>query len=154
MCSHRARSQPGCGVAIVSDNGLMPGPVLVGHFLTRTQVARRVGIATTEVVDRPDLLRIGGTWLEEVYFAFQLDTSGVRQSLGTVVAHLRRVFDDEAIADWLVRPHPDLSTTTPLAWLASGGSSDRATAAAASAGPNRSLWVDTTRLLPGQRSDG
>jgi len=138
---------------IVGDNGILPGPVLVGHFLTRNQVARRVGIAATEVVDRPDLLRIGGTWLEEVYFAFQLDKAGVRQSLGIVVAHLRRVFDDEAIADWLVRPHPALSTTTPLAWLASGGASDRATAAAESAGPNRSRWVDTTRLTPGQRKD-
>lgn len=153
MCSDRARSQPGCDVATVSDNGLLPGPVLVGHFLTRNQVARRAGIATTEVLDRPDLLRIGGTWLEEVYFAFQLDKAGVRQSLGIVVAQLRRVFDDEAIADWLVRPHRDLSTTSPLVWLASGGSSDRATAAAESAGPHRSLWMDTTHLTPGQRSD-
>jgi hypothetical protein len=109
--------------------------VLVGHFLTRNQVARRVGIAPWEVVHRPDLLRIGGTWLEEVYFAFQFDKAGVRQSLGMVVAHLRRVFDDEAIADWLIRPHSSLSTTAPLAWLASGGSPDRTIAAAESSGP-------------------
>jgi hypothetical protein len=118
-------------------NGFVPGPVLVGHFLTRRQVARRVAIDSEEVVQRPDLLRIGGTWLEEVYFAFQFDTSGVRQSLGVVVAHLRRVFDDESIADWLVRPHGELSSTTPLAWLASGGSSEQVTTASAIAGPYR-----------------
>ena len=118
-------------------NGFVSGPVLVGHFLTRRQVARRVAIDSEEVVQRPDLLRIGGTWLEEVYFAFQFDTSGVRQSLGVVVAHLRHVFDDESIADWLVRPNGELSSTTPLAWLASGGSSDRVTTASAIAGPHR-----------------
>jgi hypothetical protein len=121
----------------MNGNRAVQGPVLVGHFLTRRQVARRVAIDSREVVQRPDLLRVGGTWLEEVYFAFQFDTSGVRQSLGMVVAHLRRAFDDESIADWLVRPHPDLSTTTPLAWLASGGSSEQVTTASAIAGPHR-----------------
>jgi hypothetical protein len=124
---------------IVGDDDALWGPVLVGHFLTRKQAARRAGIAPWEVVDRPDLLRIGGTWLEEVYFAFQFDTAGVRQSLGMVVAHLRRMFDDEAIADWLVRPHSSLSTTPPLAWLASGGSSDGALAAAEFSGPFAAL---------------
>jgi hypothetical protein len=121
----------------MSGNGVVPGPVLVGHFLTRRQVARRVVIDSEEVVQRPDLLRIGGTWLEEVYFAFQFDNSGVRQSLGVVVAHLRRVFDDESIADWLVRPHGELSSTTPLVWLASGGSSEQVTAASGIVGPHR-----------------
>ena len=92
-------------------------------------------IDAEEVVERPDLLRIGGTWLEEVYFAFQFDTSGVRQSLGMVVANLRHAFDDESIADWLVRPHAALSSTTPLAWLASGGSSDLTLTASELSGP-------------------
>jgi hypothetical protein len=121
----------------LSGNGVVPGPVLVGHFLTRRQVARRVAIDSKEVVQRPDLLRIGGTWLEEVYFAFQFDNNGVRQSLGVVVAHLRRVFDDESIADWLVRPHGELSSITPLVWLASGGSSEQVTTASGIVGPHR-----------------
>jgi hypothetical protein len=121
----------------MSGNGVVPGPVLVGHFLTRSQVAHLVAIDSREVVQRPDLLRIGGTWLEEVYFAFQFDTSGVRPSLGVVVADLRRVFDDEFIADWLVRPHGALSSTTPLAWLASGRPSEQVTTASTIASPHR-----------------
>jgi hypothetical protein len=121
----------------MNGNGVVQGPVLVGHFLTRRQVAYRVAIDSREVMQRPDLLRIGGTWLEEVYFAFQFDTSGVRQSLGVVVANLRRVFDDEFIADWLVQPHGALNSTTPLAWLASGGSSEQVTTASTIAGPHR-----------------
>ncbi|MEN8238080.1 MAG: hypothetical protein ABFR53_02635 [Actinomycetota bacterium] len=113
------------------------GYILVGHFLTRTQVARRAAIDRKEVVDRPDLLRVGGIWLEEVYFAFQFDTNGVRQSLGVVVASLRRLFDDESIADWLVRPHGALSSATPLAWLAAGGSREQVTLASEVAGPGR-----------------
>jgi hypothetical protein len=123
---------------IPNDNGRVPGPVLVGHFLTRNQAARRVAVGREEVVQRPDLLRIGGTWLEEVYFAFQFDTRGVRQSLGVVVANLRHAFDDESIADWLVRPHAALSSATPLAWLASGGSWEQVTTASDLAGPQSS----------------
>lgn len=120
---------------MVTEDEFVSGPVLVGHFLTRDQVACRVSIESQEVVQRPDLLRIGGTWLEEVYFAFQFDTRGVRQSLGIVVANLRRVFDDEFIADWLVQPHAALSSDSPLAWLASGGSRERVTTAVELAGP-------------------
>ncbi len=117
-------------------SGAGHGHVLFGHFLTRRQVAQRISMHTSEVVARPDLLRIGGTWLEEVYFAFQFDHRGVRQSLGVVVAALRRDFDDEAIADWLARPHPALSTTSPLAWLSVGGSSDEVLHAAEMLGPD------------------
>jgi len=117
----------------------MRGFVLVGHFLTRSQVARRIAIDGREVVERPDLLRIGGTWLEEVYFAFQFDTRGVVQSLGVAVSHLRRAYDDESIADWLVRPHAALSSATPLAWLAAGGSGDQVLTASEIAGPYRYL---------------
>jgi hypothetical protein len=92
-------------------------------------VARRISIDGREVVERPDLLRVGGTWLEEVYFAFQFDAAGVRPALGMVVAHLRRAFDDESIADWLVRPNAELSSASPLAWLAAGGSEEPVTLA-------------------------
>jgi len=118
-------------------SGAGHGHVLFGHFLTRRQVAQRISMHTSEVVARPDLLRIGGTWLEEVYFAFQFDRGGVRQSLGVVVATLRRTYDDEAIADWLTRPHEALNSTTPLAWLSAGGSSDEVLGAAEIRGPGR-----------------
>jgi hypothetical protein len=120
-----------------NDEGAIGGFVLVGHFLTRSQVARRVEIRGDEVVERPDLLRIGGTWLEEVYFAIQFDATRVIQSLGIAVAHLRRAYDDESIADWLVRPHAALSSATPLAWLTAGGSGDQVTVASEIAGPLR-----------------
>lgn len=109
--------------------------MLVGHFLTRRQVARKLSIELGEVIDRPDLLRIGGTWLEEVYFAFQFDARTVRRSLGGVVAHLRREFVDESIADWLVRPHVTLGSVTPLAWLAAGGSGHQVIHAANTSAP-------------------
>lgn len=123
----------------VNTNGATHGYVLVGHFLTRTQVARRVAIDNDEVLHRPDLLRIGGTWLEEVYFAFQFDSGGVIQTLGRAVAQLRRAYDDESIADWLARPHSALSSTTPLAWLAAGGSGDTFVIASEVAGPDSRL---------------
>ncbi len=69
-----------------------------------------------EATHRPDLLRIGGTHLEEVYFAFQFDGAGIRRDLGRVVQRLHRNHDDVTIADWLARPNPGLSLMSPLEW--------------------------------------
>ncbi len=109
--------------------------ILIGHFLLRREAARRAGISPEEVTQRPDLLRIGGTWLEEVYFAFQFDESGIRSDLGHLVRELRRSFDDMTIADWLARPNEALSGATPLRWLAAGGDGEHLAKAASSAGP-------------------
>lgn len=109
--------------------------ILLGHFLTRTQAAHRASIQSSEVVQRPDLLRIGGTWLEEVYFAFQFDRIGVRHDIGVIVQQLRRRFDDETIADWLVRPNALLSSATPLDWARAGGDDTRLVRASTAAGP-------------------
>jgi hypothetical protein len=65
-------------------------------------------------------LRIGGTFLEEVYFAFQFDGTGIRRDLGRVVQRLHRNHDDVTIADWLARPNPALSHLSPLEWARSG----------------------------------
>lgn len=94
--------------------------ILVGHFLTRTDAANRAGVPSNQLVHRPDLLRIGGLWLEEVYFEFQFDRAGIRRGLGVVVEDLSRRFDDLVIADWLARPNWVLSGSTPLRWVASG----------------------------------
>jgi hypothetical protein len=95
--------------------------ILLGHFLTRREAARRAAIPRRELMRRPDLLRIGGTWLEEVYFEFQFDGHGIRPELGRIVRLLRGQFDDFAIADWLVRPNEHLAGYTPLRWVAIEG---------------------------------
>lgn len=111
--------------------------ILIGHFLTRTQAARRAGVLPKVLVHRPDLLRIGGAWLEEVYFEFQFDRSGIRRDLGRVVKDLRRHFDDLTIADWLARPNTVLSGSTPLRWVLTGRDDETLLKAAANAGPVR-----------------
>lgn len=103
--------------------------------MTRAEAARQAQIPVDEVVQRPDLLRIGGRWLEEVYFAFQFDDEGIRGDLGRVIQGLRRHFDDLTIADWLARPNHELSGASPLRWDRMGGSHLRLAKAAANAGP-------------------
>ena len=100
----------------------MPELVLLGPFLTRAEAARRAGLSSKEVRARPDLLRIGGRWLEEVYFAFQFDDGGIRRGIGGAVLSMRGYLDDETIADWLIRPNLDLAAETPLRWDAQGRS--------------------------------
>jgi hypothetical protein len=109
--------------------------ILVGHFLTRLEAARRAGIPSEEAAQRPDLLRIGGTWLEEVYFEFQFNDRGIDPRLGRVVRSLHRRFDDIDIADWLARPNDELDGSTPLRWLETGDDASRIVDAAAKAGP-------------------
>ncbi len=109
--------------------------ILLGHFLTRHEAAKRSGMSGNEVLHRPDLLHIGGTWLEEAYFGFQFDDLGVRSDLASVVRPLRDRFDDIVIADWLARPNEMLSAYSPLRWLALGGDISRVEDAAVSAGP-------------------
>jgi hypothetical protein len=109
----------------------MTDHILIGHFLLRAEAARRAGVTTEELVRRPDLLHIGGTWLEEVYFEFQFDESGVRRDLGSVVQLLRQSFDDLTIAEWLACPNEMLAGTTPLRTLASGRSDGQLARAAA-----------------------
>jgi hypothetical protein len=114
--------------------GVETDHILIGHFLLRAEAAQRAGIPTEELIRRPDLLHIGGTWLEEVYFEFQFDESGIRSDLGAVVQTLRRSFDDLAIAEWLARPNEELAGATPLRKLSSGGSTEQLAKAAESVG--------------------
>jgi hypothetical protein len=109
--------------------------ILIGHFLLRHDAARRGGISGEELVQRPDLLRIGGRWLQEVYFEFQFDEFGIRRELGSLVQTLRRDFDDLVVADWLVRPNEALSGATPLVAIAKGVRGDQLSKAVANAGP-------------------
>lgn len=109
--------------------------ILLGHFLTRREAASRAHITTREVATRPDLLRVGGTWLEEVYFAFQFSKRGVRQDVGRIVRDMRRRFDDDVIADWLARPNAHLDGFSPIRWLDTGRDADRVDKASYDAGP-------------------
>ena len=99
----------------------MTDHILIGHFLLRSEAAQRAGISNDELARRPDLLHIGGTWLEEVYFEFQFDEFGVRRDLASVVQLLRRSFDDLTIAEWLARPNEELGGATPLRRVVTGG---------------------------------
>lgn len=108
----------------------MTDHILIGHFLLRSEAAQRAGISKEELVRRPDLLHIGGTWLEEVYFEFQFDEFGVRRDLASVIQPLRLTFDDLTIAEWLARPNELLAGATPLRKLLTGGSVDQLTMAA------------------------
>ena len=113
----------------------MSEKILVGHFLTRHDAAVRAGVSDDEVTQRPDLLRIGGRYLEEVYFAFQFNGHGIRRDLGSVIAHLRKRYDDETVADWLARPNDTLGRMTPLGWIASGHDGRKIATAARQHGP-------------------
>jgi hypothetical protein len=77
--------------------------VLKGPFLDRATAAHRSGIDPQELRLRPDVLRIGGRSLPEVYFAFQFDDEGLRPDLAAIVRRLRAEFEDEEIADYLAR---------------------------------------------------
>jgi hypothetical protein len=111
--------------------------ILVGHFLLRSEAAQRAGISKDELIQRPDLLRIGGTWLEEVYFEFQFDQSGIRRNLATMVRELRGSFDDLVIAEWLASPNEVLAGATPLRRALAGAPASVLSKAAAEAGPQR-----------------
>lgn len=111
--------------------------ILVGHFLLRSEAAQRARISTDELVRRPDLLRIGGTWLEEVYFEFQFDQSGIRRNLAMIVRELRGSFDDLTIAEWLACPNEVLAGAPPLRRALTGARASVLFRAAAEAGPER-----------------
>lgn len=109
--------------------------ILQGPFLTRAQAARRAGIPARLLVHRPDLLRVSGQWLPEVYFEFQFDEAGVRPDLGSVVLSLKGRYTDLEISDWLVHPNRMLGHTSPLRFLNGGGGVESVVAAAEGEGP-------------------
>jgi len=123
--------------------------VLQGPFLTRAQAARRAHVSPLLITHRPDLLRLGGTWLQEVYFAFQFDEHGVRPGIGQVVQGLKPRFDDIAIGGWLVRPNEELGLSSPLDWLGGGGDIDQVLAAAGKDGPEARAVPEADPAIPG-----
>ena len=109
--------------------------ILQGPFFTRAQAARRAGVPAQLLRHRPDLLKVGGGWLQEVYYAFQFDPDGVRPDIGRVVQCLRGRRPDVEIGDWLARPNRSLHHASPLRFLNSGGSVEEVIAVAESQVP-------------------
>lgn len=127
---------------------------LMGPFLTRAQVAHLLNVPPSTLPSRPDLLRVGGTWLQEVYFAFQFDHNRIRRGVSTVVLALKREYGDEAIADWLIRPHAEMGHDTPLHWLCVGREPSRVLEASTTTGPivDEPCPVDTSYRVESETS--
>lgn len=103
--------------------------------MTALEAAARAHVPLELVRRRPDLLRLGGHSLPEVYFAFQFDESGVRPPVGTVVQRLKQTYQDRDISEWMATPHPDLEYVTPVGYLHHGGAIGTVMKAAAHDGP-------------------
>ena len=102
-----------------------PLTVLLGPFFTRHEAAQRAHLPPTQLLEHDGLIRLAGSFsVEEAYFAFQFDGSGIRSDVATVVETLERRFDACRSADWLARPHSDLNGKAPLEWLRTGGRPD------------------------------
>ena len=71
------------------------------------------------------------------------------RDLGWIVRDLKREFTDDAIADWLVRPHSTLVGVTPLRWLENRGHAEMVTKASTNDPPIGSHHPNSsTRLVP------
>ena len=99
-----------------------PETLLLGPFFTRHEAARHAQLQPVQLLEHNGLIRLAGTFsVEEAYFAFQFDGSGIREDVASVVEVLNGRFDPCRSADWLARPHSDLNGKAPLEWLRSGG---------------------------------
>lgn len=94
--------------------------VLVGPFWTRDEAASYLGISAADLLERTDLVRLNGRWLEETYPAFQFRNNDVRHEVATIVAAVGDELPGAAIADWLCRVNNLLGTMTPLDWFNAG----------------------------------
>ena len=98
----------------------MSDVILVGPFWTRSEAAAYLGITGDELLERTDVLRLEGRWLEETYPALQFKDNDVRHEVATVVEAADDDLPGAAIADWLSRNNPMLGAMTPLDWFNAG----------------------------------
>ena len=98
----------------------MSDVVLVGPFWTRSEAASYLGITGDELLERPDVVRIEGRWLEETYPALQFRDNEVRHEVATIVEAVGDQLPGTAIADWLSRTNPLLGTMSPIDWFNAG----------------------------------
>ncbi|MDH4116642.1 MAG: hypothetical protein OEX04_18235 [Acidimicrobiia bacterium] len=106
----------------------MQSNVFSGHFLTRAEVAEVVGCAVSDVGRRLDLLAMAARWSgDRLYPAMQFDSDGnPTPHMEELLARLGGAMSDTDLACACTQPAAMLSGRTPLAWLRSGGSVDRA----------------------------
>lgn len=100
--------------------------VLVGPFWTRSEAASYLGISSSELLERTDVVRIEGRWLEETYPAIQFHDHEIRHEVATVVESIGDELPGAAITDWLTRTNPLLGTMSPIDWFDAGLSLDTA----------------------------
>ena len=98
----------------------MSDVVLVGPFWTRSETASYLGQTPDELLDRTDVLRLSGRWLEETYPAFQFRDHEIRLEISTVVTEVGEQLTGTAIADWLLRSNPLLGAMSPNDWFNAG----------------------------------
>jgi hypothetical protein len=94
--------------------------VLVGPFWTRSEAASYLGISSSDLLERTDVVRIEGRWLEETYPALQFHDHEIRYEVATIVEAVGDELPGAAIADWLSRTNPLLGTMSPIDWFNSG----------------------------------
>jgi len=127
--------------------------VFQGPLLTRGQAVHRSGIPAHVLTHRPDLLRLGGKWLQEVYFEFQFDGHGLNHDLSRIVRTLKADYNDIEIADWLARANPSLHNHTPLDSLSRGASVEWVLHAATVSGPIRDAMAKKPTAAPSPNVD-
>lgn len=98
----------------------MSDVVLVGPFWTRSETASYLGVAPDELLERTDVVRLAGRWLEETYPAFQFRDHEVRFEVAAIVEEVGDELSGTAIADWLFRTNPLLGAMAPIEWFNSG----------------------------------
>ena len=98
----------------------MSDVVLVGPFWTRSEAASYLGITGDELLERTDVVRLEGRWLEETYPALQFRDNDVRPEVATIVAAVGEELPGAAIADWLSRSNPLLGAMSPIDWFNAG----------------------------------
>jgi hypothetical protein len=98
----------------------MSDVVLVGPFWTRAETASYLGLTGSQLLQRRDLVRLEGRWLEETYPAFQFSDRTVRHQVAAIVEETGDDLPGTAIADWLCRSNPLLGAMSPIAWFAAG----------------------------------
>ena len=98
----------------------MSDVVLVGPFWTRSEAAAYLGITGDELLDRNDVVRLEGRWLEETYPSLQFRNNEIRHEVAEVVVQVGDEVPGAAIADWLSRPNPLLGTMSPIDWFNAG----------------------------------
>ncbi len=103
-----------------------------GHFLTRDEAASVSHCSPDVLTAHPDVLFVGGFQPDgEVYPALQFGRDGSpTPGLGALARRLSPRMADAEIASFCTHPLRSLGGKSPIDWLRSGGTLDKAVSAA------------------------